>query len=104
MYFVNTTFSKKEFAYYFLKIELIDQPDDSPNIFKNSNIECYTERASATFYYGKYSILNDFSNTEFLAYYVHINKSNKTCKYQPVENDDNLIENNHEECSNPTKK
>ena len=39
----------------------------------------------------------------FLAYYTLENKPNKTCEYQPDELDDNLIENNHEECSYPPK-
>ena len=57
------------------------------------------ERPIATFCNGKHSILNDFCYAEFLAYYTHENKSNKTCEYQPDELDDNLLENNHEECS-----
>ena len=37
--------------------------------------------------------------TQFLAFYARENKSNKTSEYLPDELDDNLIENNHEECS-----
>ena len=47
----------------------------------------------------KVQCLNDFSYAEFLAYYTLESKSNNTCDYQPDELDDNLIENNHEECS-----
>ena len=43
-------------------------PYKSPNIFKKSNIDCYLERPSATFCNGKYSILGDFCDAEFLAY------------------------------------
>ena len=57
------------------------------------------ERPIATLCNGKHSILNDFCYAELLAYDTHENKSNKTCEYQPDELDDNLIENNHEECS-----
>ena len=69
------------------------------------------DRPSATFCNGKYSVLDLKQHSvmekkhfctisvllEFLAYYILENKSNKTCKYQPDEIDDNLIENNHEE-------
>ena len=35
--------------------------------------------------------------------YTLQNESNKTCEYQLDDLDDNLIENNHEECSFPKK-
>ena len=57
------------------------------------------ERPNATFCNGKYSILDSFCFTEFLAYYTLENKASKTGEYQPDEMDHNLIENNHEECS-----
>ena len=41
--------------------------------------------------------------TLILAYYTFENKSSNTGEYQPDELDDNLIENNHEECSYPPK-
>ena len=62
------------------------------------------ERPNATFCNGKYSMVDDFCYTEFLAYYTLGNKPSKTGEYQPDELDDNLIENNHEECSYPKKK
>ena len=43
------------------------------------------ERPSATFRNGKYSILDDFSYAEFLAYYRLGNKSSKTGEYQSDE-------------------
>ena len=54
--------------------ELSKLADDNPNIFKRSNIDCYMERASATFCNGKYSVLNDFCYAQFLAYYTLENK------------------------------
>ena len=44
-----------------------------------------------------------FCYAENLAYYTLENKSNKTCEYYPDEFDDNLIENNHEDFSYPSK-
>ena len=51
-------FQKKGCEYYLLKKELSELPDDSPNIFKKSNIERYAERPSATFCNGKYIVLS----------------------------------------------
>ena len=82
---------------------LIELPDDSPNTFKRSNIDCYMEKPSASFCNGKYSVLNHFCYVKFLAYYTLGSKSDKTCEYQLDELDDNLIENKHEECSYPPK-
>ena len=90
---------RKELKYYLLKNKLSELPDDSPNIVNKSNIDRYTERSSATFCNGKYSILEDFCYGEFLAYCTPENKSSKTCAYQPDKLDDNLIEDNHEKCS-----
>ena len=56
-------------------------------------------RPNATFFNGKYSLLNKFCHAELLASYALEKKSSKACEYQPDEFDDNLIENNHEECS-----
>ena len=49
---------------------------------------------------GKYSIFKDFYYAEFLAYYIFENKLNKTYEYHQLDElDDNLIDNNHEQCS-----
>ena len=61
------------------------------------------KRPNAIFCYGKYCVLDYFCFAEFLAYCTLENKSSKTCEYQPDGLDDNLIENNHEECSYPKK-
>ena len=53
-------------------------------------------KPSVTFCYGKYSI---FATQNFYHITTLENKLSKTCEYQPDEVDDNLIENNHEECS-----
>ena len=45
--------------------ELRELLDDSPNIVKKSNIDCYMERPSATFCNGKYSTLDDFCTQNF---------------------------------------
>ena len=57
------------------------------------------ERPSATFCNEKYSILDDFCYAECLTYCILGNKSSKTGEYQHDELYDNLIENNHEDCS-----
>ena len=103
MYFVNTNLQEERVQVLLPEKEPSWLPDDSPNIFKRSNIDRYMERPSATFCNGKYIVLNDFSDAEFLAYYTLENKSNKTCEYQTDKLNDNLTENNHEECSYPQK-
>ena len=81
----------KESKCYFLKKKK-KLPDNSPNIFEKSNIDCYMERPSSTFCNGKYSVLKDLCYAEFLAYYTLGKKSVGTCEYQPDEFDNNLIE------------
>ena len=61
VYFVNTNPREERVQ----EKELSELPDDSPNIFKKSNIDCYMERSSATFCNGKYSILDDFVMQNF---------------------------------------
>ena len=51
------------------------------------------ERPSATYWNGKYSLLDNLCYAEFLAYYTFENKPSKTGEYQPDKLDDNLIEN-----------
>ena len=99
VYFVNTNPPEERVQVLHSEKELSQLPGNSPNISKKSNIDCFRKRPSATFCNGKYSILHDFCYAEFLAYYTLENKSSKTGEYQPDELDDNLIENNHEECS-----
>ena len=57
------------------------------------------EKPGEIFCNGRYSVLNYYCCAEFLAYYALENKSSKTCEYQPDKFDDNLIENNHKQCS-----
>ena len=61
------------------------------------------ERPSASFCNGKYSKLDDFCYAEFLAHDILEKKPSKNDEYQPdeLQPNDNLIENNHEECSYP---
>ena len=99
--FVNTNLPEERVKVLLSEKELSKLPDDSSNIFKKSNIDRYIERPNATFCHGKYSALNYFCYAEFLAYYTLESKSNNTCDYQPDELDDNLIKNNHKECSYP---
>ena len=79
-------------------------PGDNLTIFEKLDINRYMERPSATFCSGKYNILENFCNANSLACYTFENRSSKTCKYQPDKLDDNLVENNHEECSSPSPK
>ena len=57
------------------------------------------ERPSGTLCNGKYIVSNNVCYAEFLTYYTLENKSNKACEYQSDELDENVIDNNHEECS-----
>ena len=103
VYFVNTNPPEERVQVLNSGKELSELPDNNPNIFKKSNIDRYMERPNTTFCNRKYSILDDFCYAEFLAHYTLKNKPSKTVEYQPVELDDNLIENNHEESSYPKK-
>ena len=101
VYFVDANLPEERLEVLLPEKELCRLPDNnSPNIFKRSNIDRCMERPSATFCNGKYRVSNDFCCAEFIANYT---LENKTCEYQPDELDDNLIENNHEECSCLTK-
>ena len=101
VYFVNKNPSIGRVQVLLSENELRELTDNSPKIFKKSNIDRYLERPSATFCNGKYSILNDFCYAKFSASYALENKSSKTGEYQSDELNDILIENNHEECSHP---
>ena len=57
------------------------------------------EKQSATFCNGIYSVLDNFHYAEFSAYYLLERKSSKACEYWLHELHDNLIENNHKDCS-----
>ena len=60
------------------------------------------ERPSAAFCNGKYRILEDFYDAEFLEHKtLEKKKTSKNGEYQADELDDSLIENNHEENSYP---
>ena len=50
VYFVNTNLPEERVQVSLSEKLLRRLPDDSPNIFKRSNIDCYMERPSATFY------------------------------------------------------
>ena len=79
VYFVNTNLPEERVQVLLFERQLSELPDDSSNIFKKSNIYVCGERPSATFYNGKYIVLNDFCFSEFLAYCTLENKSSKAC-------------------------
>ena len=83
VYFVNANPPEERLQVLLSKKELSELPDNRPNIFKKSNINRYTERPNA--------ITQNFYTLE--------NKPSKTGEYRLDKLDDNLIENNHEECS-----
>ena len=101
VYFVNTNPPEGRVQVLNSGKELSKLPDNNPNIFKKSNIDRYMGRPNTTFCNGKYSILDDFCYTEFLAHYTLRNKPSETVEYQPDELDDNLIENapNAKQCA-----
>ena len=84
IYFINSNLPEEGVQVLLSEKELRKLPDDCPNIFKKSNIDCYMERPSATFCDAKYSVLNYFCSEELLAYNTLENKSNRTCKYQQM--------------------
>ena len=65
VYLVNTNLPKERVQVLLSENELSELPDDSPDIFKKSNIDCFAERPSATSCNGKYSTLNYFCYAEF---------------------------------------
>ena len=73
-YFVNTNPPEERVQLLLSEKELSKFPNNSPNIFKKSNIDRYRERSSAIFCNGKYSKLFDFCCAEFLAYYAREKK------------------------------
>ena len=81
VHFVNTNPPEERVPVLPSEKELCKLPDNSPNIFKKSNIDLYTERPSATFCNGKYSISDNFCYAEFLVYYTFENKPSKTGEY-----------------------
>ena len=83
VYFVNTNLPDQRVQVLLSENELSKLPDNSPNIFKKSNIGSYMKRPNETFWNEKCSVLNNFSYAEFLACYALKNRSSKTCEYQP---------------------
>ena len=77
VYFVNKNPSKERVQVLLSENELRELTDNSPKIFKESNIDSYLERQSPTFCNGKYNILGDFCHAEFSAYYALENKSSR---------------------------
>ena len=65
VYFVNTNPREERVQVLLSEKESSKPPDDSPNIFKKSNIDCYMERPSATFCNGKHSTLDYFFTRNF---------------------------------------
>ena len=56
VHFINTNLPKERVQVLLPGKELSRLLDDSPNIFKRSNIDCYMERASAIVCDGKYKV------------------------------------------------
>ena len=96
LYFVNKNLPDERVEILLSDKELNKLPENSPNVLKKSNINLYVERPGATFYNGKYSVLNDFCYAKILACYTRKNKSSNSCECQPDELNDSLIEKNHE--------
>lgn len=63
VYFVNTNPEEGIVKVLLYEKELTVLSDDSQNISKKSNTDCYTERPNATFCNRTYSILEDFGYT-----------------------------------------
>ena len=98
VYFVNTNTPEERVQLLLLKNNLANVQTTAKHV-KKSNVNRYVLRPRGTFCNSKYIKLDNFCQSEFLAYYTFENKPSKTGEYQPDELDDKLIENNHEECS-----
>ena len=70
VYFVNTNPPDERVQVLLSEKQLSKPSGNSPNIFKESNIDCYMKRPSAKFCDGIYSILDDFCYAVFLACYT----------------------------------
>ena len=64
VYLVDTNLPEERVQVLVSQIELTVLLDNSPNNFEKSKVDCYMERPRATFYNGKYSVLNDFCYAE----------------------------------------
>ena len=60
VYFVNTNVPEERVQALHSEKEVSKVPGDSTNIFRRSNIDRYMVRLSATFCYGKCSVINNF--------------------------------------------
>ena len=97
--FVNTNLPGERVKVLLSEKELNELPDDSPNIFKKSNIDRYIDRPNKLYLGGKYAALDDFCFAEFSAYYtLDSSKPNESgSDYQPDELQDNFVAVNHKE-------
>ena len=68
MYFVTRNLPEQRLQVLLSEKELSKLPENSPHIFKKSNIDRYVDWASPTICYRKYISLNDLSCVEFLVY------------------------------------
>ena len=75
VYFVTTNRLGERDQVLFSEKQVGKIPNDSSNIFKKSNIDCYIGRPPATFYNGKYIVLNNF-------YYAKANKTSTILKFR----------------------
>ena len=97
MQFVNTNLPEEHSKILQTEEQLSSLLEDSTDIFKRNNIDCYLARPSASFCDGKYSILDSFCLEEFTAYYSLIYKPKETNEgeeYQPDLLPDILMEGN----------
>ena len=100
LYFIHTNLPGEKVWVLLSEKELSQLPDNSGNIFKKFNVVYEIKRLSPTLCNAEYSLLNDYY-AWFLACNTLEKKWKKTFEYQPDGLDDNLIENNHRECSYP---
>ena len=69
MYFVNTNVLEDRSRILLSEEEIEKLPDDSKDIFER-NIDRYINRSNRSFCGGKYSVLDSFCFSEFVAHYT----------------------------------
>ena len=101
--FANSNISEDRYRVCCSEGELQEMCADSADIFKRNVLDRYMDRPDVKFPGGKYSILDRFCYTEFLAHYVLVSgkTDNEENDSQPEIRNDNVLEENHSLCGYP---
>ena len=78
MHFANTNLPEERSKIIQTEEQLSSLLEDSTDIVKRNNIDCYLARPSVSFCDGKYSILDSFCSAESTSYYSLVYKPKET--------------------------